>query len=122
MKYRGPLGITLAGAILLGSIFAGRAESAGAGKAAAAAAPARWEYAYVLNSRTQLKCAFNSPAGSVAAEDALSLYHTLGGTKRESDFTLSDLMSHVGGQGWELVSVETQDGVAATYWFKRVAP
>ena len=119
MKYRNHACVTALGAVLLGSLFfTGRAESAGA---VDATAPAKWEYAYLLNTRTQLKSGFNSPTGSVSAEDAFSLYRKLGGYKPQSEFTLADLMTHVGGQGWELVSVDTQDSVAATYWFKRAA-
>jgi hypothetical protein len=118
MAYRNRVVATALVAVLAGwVVVAGRAESTRAGNAQP---PARWEYAYVLNSRTQLKTSFNSTSESVQAEDAFRLYRELGGGKRQADFTLADLMSHVGARGWELVSVDTRDAVAATCWFKRV--
>ena len=118
MKYPNRIGLIVFGAVLFGTLFFGQAEPAGAANVAGA----KWEYAYFLNSRTQLKTAFNSPRESVHAENAFALYHKLGGRKSESEFTLADLTSHLGAQGWEMVSVETQENVLATYWFKRVVP
>ena len=119
MKFGNRIGVTLLGALVLGWVFlAHGAEPAGAGKAPAAT----WEYAYLLNSRTPLRSGFHSPSESHSADNAYALYQKLGGRKNQSAFTLADLTSHLGAQGWELVSVDTQGAVAATYWFKRAAP
>ena len=120
MKHaRNRLSVAVVGTLVAGWLVAGRANPAGAVNPPAAA---KWEYAYFLNSRTQLKTAFNGPRESVSAENAFELYRKLGGSKSETEFTLAHLTSHLGAQGWELVSVETQDSVVATYWFKRVVP
>lgn len=81
------------------------------------AAQGAWEYALLIISPNGYT--FEAPDASADGVNADDFYFNLTGEELSGSTPAVSILSAVGGSGWELVSVDTTDGQAATYYFKR---
>jgi hypothetical protein len=81
-------------------------------------APAQRTFEYATLSRTGSNASWLSPGDNQASVNAFDLYRNLGGKENKDGFHNAQLLSEIGEEGWELVSV-VSDGPSVTFYFKR---
>ncbi len=79
----------------------------------------RWEYATYRHGAGQ--CVWDNGRDKALTEkDDSTIFRRLGGKEKSHLFSIVDLTTLFGRQGWELIEVK-DDGAGTTYWFKRPA-
>ena len=80
--------------------------------------PARHTFEYATLSRIGTNARWYAPGDHRPTVKPWDLYRDLGGKENESEFDNNLLLSQIGQQGWELVSV-ADDQTSRTFYFKR---
>ncbi len=87
-------------------------------RAADNAATVRHTFEYATLSRVGTNAAWYAPGDHRPTVKPWDLYKDLGGKENEDDFDNNKLLTQIGQQGWELVSVG-DDQNSRTFYFKR---